>query len=204
MKINKYKSLIARYMHKIISLVFLVFTTTNLVKAQQVPEWENPEVFQINREYPTASFFRHTNEESALKAVEKEGSPLYQTLNGTWKFNWVKKPADRPLYFYRNDYDVSGWDNINVPSNWELEGHGSPIYTNIVYPFPINPPFVNHDYNPVGSYKREFTVPATWADHDIYLHFGGVSSAMYIWINGEKWVIMKEVRLRQPTTFQNI
>jgi len=151
----------------------------------QVPEWENPEIFQINREEPRASFIHFPDEKQAKMGDTWENSSLYKSLNGTWKFNWVKKPADRPQYFYLPDFDVSDWDDIPVPANWELEGHGIPIYTNIVYPFPNNPPFIDHNYNPVGSYRRDFTVPGAWSNKDIYLHFGGVRSAMYIWINGK-------------------
>ncbi len=154
------------------------------IQAQNVP-WEDPEVFEINREYPHATLYRHASEAAALQSRGYELSPYYQSLNGMWKFHWVKKPAERPRYFYRNDYDVSGWDDIPVPANWELEGYGIPIYTNIVYPFPVDPPRVDHDYNPVGSYKRSFNLPAGWDGKEVYLHFGGVRSVMYVWINGK-------------------
>lgn len=152
--------------------------------AQENLPWEDPQVFEINREYPHATFFRHTSEKASLNASKFEDSPFYQSLNGTWKFNWVKKPSERPQFFYKETYDVSHWDDIQVPANWEIEGYGIPIYTNIKYVFTPNPPFVDHDYNPVGSYKRTFTMPANWKDKEVYLHFGGVRSAMYIWING--------------------
>ena len=108
--------------------------------------------------------------------------PIYFSFNAKIRF----ANDLRPEFFYRNDYDISDWDNITVPANWELEGYGVPIYTNIVYPFPLNPPFVDRDYNPVGSYKRTFTLPTDWEDKDIYIQFGGVRSAMYVWVNGEK------------------
>lgn len=180
---NPWKSYIS--MHKIGLLsVFTLLAT--LASAQERPVWENPEIFQINREYPHAAFFRHATEASALAAATYENSPFYQSLNGTWKFQWVPKPADRSHYFYRPDYDVSDWDDMLVPANWELEGYGIPIYTNIVYPFPANPPLVNHDDNPVGSYRRSFTLPANWQEQEVYLHFGGVSGAMYVWVNGQQ------------------
>lgn len=153
--------------------------------AQKRVEWEDPEVFEINRAYPHASFYRHASAAAALMADGYEFSPFYKSLNGRWKFHWVKKPSERPSFFYQNDYDVSGWPEIKVPANWELEGYGIPIYTNIEYPFPQNPPYVGHDYNPVGSYKRSFTVPEGWKNKEVYLHFGGVRSAMYIWVNGK-------------------
>ncbi|WP_116127765.1 glycoside hydrolase family 2 TIM barrel-domain containing protein [Lewinella sp. IMCC34183] len=154
--------------------------------AQQTPDWENPEVFQINREAPHAAFYRYPTAAAARAGGGRAASPLYHDLNGSWKFNWVIKPSDRPEFFYRPDYDVSHWDEITVPANWELEGYGTPIYTNIVYPFPKNPPYIDHDYNPVGSYRRDFEVPADWDDKQVYIHFGGVSSAYYLWVNGER------------------
>ncbi len=167
-----------------IALFTLVFPL--VAWTQEVPEWENPEIFEINREYAHAAFYRYPTEAAALNKSDYTESPFYQSLNGTWKFNWVVRPAERPRFFYRPDYDVSNWEDIAVPANWELEGFGTPIYTNIVYPFPKNPPFIDHDYNPVGSYRRTFTVPADWDGKEVYLHFGGVSSAMYIWVNGEQ------------------
>ncbi|WP_462248482.1 beta-galactosidase, LacZ type [Ekhidna sp.] len=153
--------------------------------SQNGTEWEDPEVFQINREYPHATFYRHDNEESALGAKKYENSPFYQSLNGIWKFNWVKKPSERPKYFYLEEFDVSNWAEISVPGNWELNGFGTPIYSNINYLFPVDPPKVDHDYNPVGSYRRQFTIAEDWDDKEIYIHFGAVRTAMYIWVNGK-------------------
>jgi beta-galactosidase len=150
------------------------------------PEWENPEVFQINREEPTASFYRYEDEGNALKNDSWENSPLYQSLNGIWDFYYAENPQKRPADFYKNDFDLTGWDQLQVPSNWEIEGHGIPFYTNIIYMFPPNPPQIPHEENPVGSYKREFNIPDNWGDKEVYLHFEGVSGAMYIWVNGEK------------------
>ncbi len=175
-------------MKRLTSLFFLLIMPLinyGQQNGNDVPEWENPEIFQINREDAHASFYRFLDEAQAKQEKDWKNSPLYQSLNGTWKFNWVKKPADRPMYFYMPDYDVSGWNDIKVPANWELEGFGIPIYTNIVYPFPKNPPYIDHNYNPVGSYKRNFTIPEDWNEKEIFLHFGGVRSAMYIWLNGK-------------------
>lgn len=145
-------------------------------------DWENPNIIGINKEAARASFFAFRN--SKLK--DKHKSEYYQTLNGKWKFNWVLSPAERPKDFYKNNYNTSSWKEINVPGSWELQGYGVPIYTDVAYPFPNNPPFIPHEYNPVGSYKREFTVPTKWKGENVYIHFGGVRSAMYLWINGEK------------------
>lgn len=169
---------------KVFSSIAYLLLFTGILMAQKNVEWEDPEVFQINREKAHASFYRYGNAEDALANDSYTQSSFYKSLNGVWKFNWVKKPADRPVYFYQEDFDVSGWTDIQVPANWELEGFGIPIYTNVVYPFPVNPPYVDRSYNPVGSYKRTFSIPANWTDKEIYLHFGGVRSAMYIWVNG--------------------
>ncbi|MFC1726000.1 glycoside hydrolase family 2 TIM barrel-domain containing protein [candidate division KSB1 bacterium] len=148
-------------------------------------DWENPAVFAVNKEKPHCTYIPYADIESAIEN-NKEESPYYKSLNGTWKFNWVKKPADRPVDFYRDDFDVSGWDDILVPSNWEFQGYGIPLYTDEAYPFPANPPHVPHDWNPVGSYKRTFIVPDGWKDRQVFLHFGGVKSAFYLWINDLK------------------
>ena len=149
------------------------------------PEWENPEIFEINREAPTATFYRYPSAEQAVSGKGWEDSPFYQSLNGTWKFYYADSVTARPADFYREDFDLTGWDEIAVPSNWEMQGVGLPIYTNVVYVFPKNPPFIPHNLNNVGSYQREFEVPAAWNDKDIYLHFGGVSGAMYVYVNGQ-------------------
>jgi len=148
-------------------------------------DWENPAVFQINREPPRASFIPYANEEQTI-SDNKENSPHYLNLNGMWEFHWSRKPGDRPHYFFEPDYNTSPWDLIKVPSNWELQGYGIPIYINAGYPFEKNPPYIHHNYNPVGSYKREFKLPKEWKNKEIFIHFSAVSSAMYVWINGQK------------------
>ncbi|MBC2604754.1 glycoside hydrolase family 2 TIM barrel-domain containing protein [Pelagicoccus albus] len=148
-------------------------------------EWKDPEVFQINREAPHAHFTRYQDQATALEN-EYLDSTYIQSLNGEWDFHWVSKPADRPIGFEAIDYDISDWTTIPVPANWELEGHGLPIYTNIVYVFPKNPPYVDDEYNPVGSYRRVFTIPDNWDGKRVYLNFGAVRSAMYVWVNGQR------------------
>ncbi len=148
-------------------------------------DWENPDVTGINKEPAHCTLIPYSDIETALKADRKE-SPFYKSLNGNWKFNWVEIPADRPLDFYKPEYDVSNWKLIPVPSNWQMHGYGRPIYLNSRHPFPPNPPYIPHDYNPVGSYRRRFTVPDDWKDRQIFVHFDGVKSAFYLWINGQK------------------
>lgn len=158
-------------------------------------DWENPAVLQINREDPTASLISFTDEKSALEAV-RTNSANYKTLDGLWKFNWVRTPEERPYWFFKDDYDTRDWKEIQVPSNWQLKGYDVPVYVNIVYPFwayedifnPKGsykkiPPAIPHDWNPVGSYKRSFTVPSEWKGKEVFLHFGAVSSAFYVYVN---------------------
>ena len=149
------------------------------------PEWENPEIFQINREQPTASFYKYIDETDALQNDDWQNSSLYKSLNGTWNFYYADSVQARPKDFYKNDFDLKGWDTISVPSNWEMKGFGIPIYTNIKYVFPANPPYIPHNMNNNGSYKRQFAIPEDWDGKDIYIHFAGVSGAMYVWLNGE-------------------
>ncbi len=148
-------------------------------------DWENPEVFQINREPARASFLPYADEASAIKDIYNS-SPWYFSLNGNWKFSWAPTPDERPKDFYKTDFNTINWKEIQVPSNWELKGYGIPIYTNITYPFPKNAPFIDHKDNPVGSYKKDFILPGNWSNRHMFLHFEAGTSAMYIWVNGEK------------------
>lgn len=112
-------------------------------------------------------------------------SPYYQSLNGIWKFVYTEKCANRIMDFYKEGLDTRTWNEITVPSNWELKGFGIPIYTNIVYPFPKNPPYVGED-DPVGTYRREFTVPQDWDGREIMLHFGSITGCAFVYVNGQK------------------
>ncbi len=128
----------------------------------------------------------HPSKADALANASWEKSSLYKSLNGTWQFYYAENPTLRPSDFYKQDFKLDGWDTINVPSNWEMEGFGIPIYTNITYVFPKNPPFIQHDLNNVGSYKRTFEIDDNWTEKEVFLHFEGVSGAMYVWVNGQK------------------
>lgn len=166
----------------------------------RVNDWENETVFAINKEPGHASYYPFPTLESLKadktfeKPWEEPASPWYKSLDGNWKFHWVKKPSERPVDFYKTDYDVSSWKEIPVPSNWEMQGYGTPIYVNSLYPFKNNPPFIQAqkgytneiEVNPVGSYRRNFTIPEDWDGKAIFLHFDGVYSGMYVWINGKK------------------
>lgn len=166
--------------------VFLFSLTLFGQKNGLVEVWENPEIFQINREKPHATFYQYDSEEKALLNKDWKNSPFYLSLNGSWKFKWVKTPQERIKDFQSKNYDDSHWATIPVPSNWELEGYGIPIYTNIIYPFPKNPPFIDSKHNPVGHYIKEFDLSDQWKKEKVYIHFGAVSGAMFVWVNGHK------------------
>lgn len=166
-----------------------------LVSLAHAVDWENPGVFRINKEAPRAISMPFPSMKSAIMQARLD-SPYALLLNGTWQFHWAKHPDERPTDFYQTDYDASSWGTIHVPSNVELEGHGTPIYTNKKYPFEKNPPFVMGEppeqftnfieRNPVSSYRRMFTLPENWAGRHTFITFNGVNSAFYLWVNGQK------------------
>ncbi|MBE0655311.1 MAG: beta-galactosidase, partial [Bacteroidales bacterium] len=144
------------------------------------PEWEDPLVFEVNREKPRAFFIPFLSE-----ANGPANSEFVYSLNGGWAFHLALNPSERPFMFYKEDYDIRDWSAINVPSNWEMEGYDVPIYTNVKYPHEKTPPYIQDHYNPVGSYKKEFKLNTEQLSKEAILHFGGVSSAFYVWVNGE-------------------
>lgn len=153
------------------------------------PEWNNnPEIFALNREKAYATMMPFRSIEEALKGDRKSGEN-YQTLNGQWKFAFYETPEKRNLDFYKADFDAVDWDSIEVPAHWQLQGYDYPQYTNKNYPWidteDIKPPFAPTKYNPVGQYIQTFTVPADWNEQPVYIHFEGVESAFYIWVNGD-------------------
>ncbi|MHA1518652.1 MAG: glycoside hydrolase family 2 TIM barrel-domain containing protein [Promethearchaeota archaeon] len=151
-------------------------------------DWENARRIGINKEPGHAPWI---STKSSIKVPEHSGVSVSQSisLNGMWKFHWVKSPKQRPIDFYKPDFSVDTWAEIEVPSNWQMKGYGIPIYTNVIYPFSlsfIKIPHISRRYNPVGSYRRSFNIPESWEGQLIYFHFEGVKSAFYIWINGQK------------------
>lgn len=166
---------------------FILFNTV-LVEAQPNNEWNSkPDVFQVNRLPAHATLMPYDNVASALNGVRTE-SPYYLSLNGTWKFHIAPNPSKRDTSFYKDTADVSSFGNIQVPGNWETQGYDHPIYTNVTYPWTgyenPSPPQAPTADNPVGSYRREFTVPESWNGRQIFLSFQGIGSAFYVWING--------------------
>ena len=148
-------------------------------------DWQNHEVFGINKLPPYASGFNFPDREKALEA-NPESSDWYLSLDGRWKFNWSRAPFDAPVGFEKPSYDDSDWDEIPVPSNWEVEGYGHAIYLDERYPFEAQWPAVPEDYNPVGAYRTSFELPAQWDGKIVRLVFGGARSAMYVWLNGRR------------------
>lgn len=170
------------------TLITGLFTTLALAAgAQTFQEWQNPDINAVNRLPMHTNYFAYENDEAASKG-NKEQSSLFMSLNGTWKFNWVKDADSRPTDFWKTSFNDKGWDNLQVPAVWELNGYGDPIYVNVGYAwrnqFTNNPPQVPVENNHVGSYRREIVVPAQWKGKEIIAHFGSVTSNMYLWVNG--------------------
>ncbi|MEH6407082.1 MAG: glycoside hydrolase family 2 TIM barrel-domain containing protein [Leeuwenhoekiella sp.] len=199
-------------MKKIIFYLISLIITSVAIAQQSPNEWENPSILDRHKIEGRSDFILYTEASQALKN-KSESSDLYKSLNGTWKFMIVKHPGERPKDFYKVALDDKNWDDITVPSNWEIEGFDIPIYTNITYPFPKNPPFIGYPaqaenkdisagatvninspqqknseeiYNPVGSYRTTFTVPKGWSDKEIVLRFGSISGYARIFVNGKE------------------
>ena len=175
MKKNHLKGIDVRSAVKVL-LPFYLFTFLPL----NAHDWEDQSILQINRE-PARADFHHAGEIS---------------LNGEWKFNWTKTPDEQPDGFWQPDFNDSSWKTFPVPADWEMNGYGTPIYSSSGYTFKINPPYVMTtpkekytayvERNPTGVYRRTFTIPAEWQDKEVYIHFGSVSSAFYVWVNGQR------------------
>ena len=188
---------------KLKHLLLGLMSSMLLQVAHSQNDWENGFMFEQNKLRARVPSYSYLNHQDALSG-DRDVSRV-QSLNGIWKFNFVEKSSDRPLDFIANDFEGADWSDMPVPSNWELQGFGQPIYSNIIYPFtpdiqnggkrnfnymgphPPQFPFIEkYRDNPVGSYYRDFTVPSDWKEQSVILHFGGVSSAFYVWVNGQK------------------
>ncbi|MFB9864394.1 glycoside hydrolase family 2 TIM barrel-domain containing protein [Rufibacter immobilis] len=178
------------------SLSFLyLFLFSLALQAQQLPmELLTPEIVSLNRMPMRAASFAFENRKLAEQR-QKEKSSFFLSLNGQWKFNWVKDPRKRPDNFFKPDFNDAAWDNFKVPANWEVNGYGLPIYVNQPYEFAghakrgaaLNPPYdIPEDNNPVGSYRKKFTLPQHWNGRQVFIHLGAVKSAFFIWVNGQK------------------
>ena len=169
-------------------LTSLFAWVTLTLGAQTFQEWKDPRTNAVNRAPMHANYFAYESDDVAKKGI-KENSSNFMSLNGVWKFNWVKDADSRPTDFWKTGFNDKGWDDIPVPGVWELHGYGDPIYVNIGYAwrnqFENNPPFVPTENNHVGSYRKEIMVPASWKGKDIIAHFGSVTSNLYLWVNGK-------------------
>ena len=173
-------------MRQVLLVLLSIICFVPFSEAQEHHDWEDNHVLQINRE-PARAYFIPFGE-------QKDDRML--SLNGLWQFRWTKTPDERVKDFYRTDYDASGWAQLAVPANWEVNGYGTPIYISAGYPFKIDPPYVMREpkkewttyeeRNPTGQYRRSFVVPNGWQEGQTFLRFEGVMSAFYVWINGKK------------------
>ena len=169
-------------------VLICAIASLGLTAFAQQPEWQDPNVNAINRAPMHTNYFAYESEQAALKGC-RLASDNYMTLNGTWKFNWVENADQRPTDFYKADFNDKGWDDMQVPGVWELNGYGDPIYVNVGYPwrsqYKNNPPYVPTVNNHVGSYRKVIEIPADWKGRQIMAHFGSVTSNMYLWVNGK-------------------
>jgi beta-galactosidase len=179
-----------------ILLFFLLLANIAFAQNATVPtEIEDPNCLGINKEPYHATLMPYANLQEALVA-NRHASSLCKSLNGNWKFNWVPTPENRPVDFYKTDFDVSAWPEIPVPANWEIHGYGTPFYRNAGYTIQKDFPHVMSEpdpkytaykeRNPVGSYRREFDLPAAWVGRRNFITFDGVDCAFFLWVNGEK------------------
>ncbi len=172
-------------MRALLGLSLLLLASIAGLAAQAPPrDWENPAVFERNQLRPHASLTPFESLDLAL-ASRPAGSDRVQSLNGEWKFQWAPIPEEAPAEFYREGYDDGLWPGIQVPGCWQMQGFGYPKFRNVHQPFPADPPRVPSEFNPVGSYRRTFFIPADWNGREVVLRFEGVKSAAYIWINGK-------------------
>lgn len=190
-------------------LALLLFACLPASSHANAPDWENEQIPHINAELPRAPFIPFPTVAAALNG-DPTNSPFYLSLNGPWKFNWVPRPELRSTNFFETNFDDSSWTNIEVPSNWEMKGYGVPIYLGSGYPFKIDPPRVTSEpptnwtayaqRDPVGSYRKTFQLPLKWAGRRVFIHFDGVDSAFYLWVNGVQIGFSKDSRT--PAEFE--
>ncbi len=172
-------------MKKMTRVAAAMLFACGMLSAQLHPDYENPGVFERNQEKPHATLMPYPSVDNALEGIRKS-SPFHLSLNGEWQFHWVENPAEAPGDFFKPGYDRSEWPSISVPSNWQMEGFGYPLFRNVGLPHPLDPPLVPKQFNPTGSYFRTFELPGEWKDRQVFLHFEGVHSASYVWVNGRE------------------
>ncbi len=175
-------------MKKIACILILWFSFSQLAYNQSIktPDYQNQQITGLNKIPPHAFCLPYVDSLKAMQNPMDYSSSRIMLLNGQWYFHYSINPAESPKDFFETNFNAEKWDKIEVPGSWELQGYDAPIYTDVSYPFPADPPFVPEDYNPVGSYITYFQIPDSWQNQRIVLHFGGVRSAFYLWINGIK------------------
>ena len=189
---------------RLLPILIMVMFLISAVMAQDRPphpELENPDIQGINKEYPHATFISYDNRQNAL-LNDKSKSSRVLLLNGTWKFNFLTGVSNRIKNFAALDLDLSDWNEIKVLSNMEIEGYGIPIYVNVGYEFypewNFKPPYINDlEKNNIGYYRRNFDMPKSWKDQQIFIHFGSIKSVGFIWINGQKVGMSKDSKTPQ-------
>jgi len=175
------------------SLILILFNTLSLiVAAQQKPflsdiysYLENTSVFELNQEDGHVPLVPYTNVAQALQN-NRAKSPDYLSLNGAWKFHFAATPEGTPENFFSDKFNDNSWDTIHVPSNWEMQGYGDPLFRNVSTPFTPDPPRVPREYNPTGSYRKTFALPRSWKGKEIFLRMEKTASASFVWINGKE------------------
>lgn len=171
-----------------VSLCLAMFSISSGVAAQSVSRWQNVNINQQNREPRRASFFAYENLDKAQN-FDKKKSANYLSMEGMWKFNFVKDHNKRPANFFAVKYDDSQWKDFPVPGLFELNGYGDRIYKNIGYAwstqFDPNPPYISEINNYTGSYRRTFELPSDWKGKDVYFHVGSATSNLTLWVNGK-------------------
>ena len=182
--------------------MFMMIDVASVGFAQE-RDWENEKVFGRNKEAARTDCPVYPNPDAAT-VTWRDDNPWIKSLNGPWRFHWAPDPEQRPRDFYQLAFDAAAWDDISVPGNWQTQGYGIPLYSNIPYPFQKDPPQVMGDpprsftnfaqRNPVGSYRRSFTVPSDWSGRQVLLQFDGVDSAFYVWVNGQRVGYSQESR----------
>lgn len=170
-------------MKKLLVLLLSFVLGLNIVYSQQ-NEWENPVLYEWDKEKPHVDLMLYETKEAAI-CDDYEVSPWYKSLNGQWKFIYTATIPESEKLFYKAELDHSDWPDIEVPSNWELKGFGVPIYANIEYQWSPNPPYIDIDI-PVGTYRKTFTIPENWDDREIILHFGSIAGYAQVYLNGER------------------
>ena len=171
------------------NILLCTLALTGLTAFAQKDEWQDPNVNAINRAPMHTNYFAYESENAALKGC-RTSSDNYMSLNGMWKFHWVKDADQRPMTdFYKVGFNDKGWATMQVPGMWEMNGYGDPVYIDSGYAWrnqhPNNPPYVPEENNHVGTYRKEITMPSEWKGREIMAHFGSVTSNMYLWVNGQ-------------------